>query len=254
MLGLVLSRRRRRHSTVVLRGRRWRRRSRVILIPIRWSWRRRTRVFWSRRRGSRRHGAQIRGGSRRRGGRRLPALGRRPLHGRVRLVLRAQAAVGTRRDAACLLDLARGGGGVGGLRGGVGGEGLPEGLRLLRCLLDGLAEASCGGGHGARVAAPGLEVFGEQLDEVGGEEPDHAPVALQAAHPPRAIAGVEALDQVSFYEAEVAFCLRWSGQRDMILSVRWCVPLTSPPHEYTALHQHGKRVGRPGAAGAMATV
>jgi hypothetical protein len=29
-------------------------------------------------------------------------------------------------------------------------------------------------------------------------------------------------------------------------------PLTSPPHEYTALHQHGKRVGRPGAAGAMA--
>jgi hypothetical protein len=52
-----------------------------------------------------------------------------------------------------------------------------------------------------------LVVLAEQFDEVGGKQPDHAPVALQPSHPPGAIAGVEDLDQVAFYEAEVALCL-----------------------------------------------
>ena len=134
-------------------------------------------------------------------------------------MLHAQTAIRTGCDPACFFDLTRCRSGVGGLRGGVRGEGLAECLCLLRRVFDGLADGACGG-HWARVAAPWLEVLGEQFDEVGGEEADHAPVALQTAHPPRAIARVEALDQVSFYEAEVAFRLQsvWSVESTHSLS------------------------------------
>lgn len=100
---------------------------------------------------------------------------------------------------------------VGRLRGCVGSEGLSERLRLLGGLFDGLAAVLSGdgpgAGYGARVATPWLEVFGQQLDEVGGKQADHAPVSLQSSHPPRTVAGVEAFDEVSFYEAEIAFGL-----------------------------------------------
>jgi hypothetical protein len=169
-------------------------------------------------------------------------------------MLHAQAAVGARCEAAGLLDLARCRRRVGCCRGGIGREGLPERLRLLRHLLGGLRAVLSGyaprAGHRTRVAAPWLEVLGQQLDKVGGKQADHATVALESPHPPRAIAGVEAFDQVSLYEAQVAFGLV-QGQRTAARVV--LVPLTSPPHEYTALHQHGKRIGRPAAAGAMAS-
>ena len=51
------------------------------------------------------------------------------------------------------------------------------------------------------------EVLAEQLDKVAGEKSNHAPVALQPAHPPRAITGVEHLDQVALYESEIALGL-----------------------------------------------
>lgn len=126
-------------------------------------------------------------------------------------MLRAQAAVGTRCDATSLLNLARSRSWVGCRSSCVGREGLSERFRFLRRLLDGLCAvlsryAPCAR-HWACVATPWLEVLGQQFDEVGGKQPDHAPVALQATHPPRSIAGVEAFDQVSFYEAEVAFGL-----------------------------------------------
>jgi hypothetical protein len=62
--------------------------------------------------------------------------------------------------------------------------------------------------HGAGVAIPWLVVFTQELDEIRGEQADHAPVALQPAHPPGAIAGVDDLDQVAFYKSEIAFCLQ----------------------------------------------
>jgi hypothetical protein len=65
-----------------------------------------------------------------------------------------------------------------------------------------------GASHWAGIAVPWLVVFTQELDEVGGKQADHAPVALQATHPPGAIAGVDDLDQVAFYEAEIAFCLQ----------------------------------------------
>jgi hypothetical protein len=52
-----------------------------------------------------------------------------------------------------------------------------------------------------------LVVFAEKFDKVGWEQPDHAPVALQPAHPPSSVAGVEDFNEVAFYEAKVAFCL-----------------------------------------------
>jgi hypothetical protein len=131
-------------------------------------------------------------------------------------VLHAQAAIGARCEAAGLLDLAGSSSRVGCCRSCVGREGLPERFRLLRRLLDGLRAVlprdGPPAGHRARVAVPRLEVLGQQLDEVGGKQPDHAPVALQSPHPPRAVAGVEAFDQVSLYEAQVAFGLL-QGQR-----------------------------------------
>lgn len=124
-------------------------------------------------------------------------------------MLNAHATIRTGRDAAGLLNLARRSSGVGRRGSCVGSEGFPERLRFLGRLLDGLGAVlpRYAPRHGASVAAPRLEVFREEFDEVGGEEADHAPVALQASHPPRAVAGVEAFDQVSFYEAEVAFGL-----------------------------------------------
>lgn len=61
--------------------------------------------------------------------------------------------------------------------------------------------------HGADIAVPWLKIFAEQLDEIGRKQSNHAPVPLQSTHPPRAIAGIEDLDQVAFYETEVALCL-----------------------------------------------
>jgi hypothetical protein len=61
----------------------------------------------------------------------------------------------------------------------------------------------------AAAASPGpwLVVFAEELDEVGWEQPNHAPIALQPSHPPRAIAGVEHFNQVAFNETQIALCL-----------------------------------------------
>ena len=94
------------------------------------------------------------------------------------------------QPATGLFYLSRSSGRVGCAGGGVGGEGFPERLLLLWCLLDrlGAVLARYGGAsvvcHGTRVAAPWLVVFGEQFDKVGGKQSDHAPVALQATHPP----------------------------------------------------------------------
>lgn len=47
----------------------------------------------------------------------------------------------------------------------------------------------------------------QQFDKVGWKEANRAPIALQAPHPPLAITGIQALDQIAFYETEVAFGL-----------------------------------------------
>lgn len=126
---------------------------------------------------------------------------------------------------------------------GICGEGLPEhALRLLRHRLGLLLGAVLSlYASSAAIAAPWLVVLAQQLDKVGGKEPDHAPVTLQPSHPPRAISCIEHFDQVSFYESQVSFRLV-SGQRARSRAQRPS-QLTSPPHEYTALHQHGNRVG-----------
>lgn len=145
-------------------------------------------------------------------------------------MLHAQAAIGA-REAAGLLNLTRRSGRVGCCGGCVGREGLSERLCLLGSLLCGLGAVLARevGGRRAGVAAPWLEIFGQQLDEVGGKQANHAAVALQAAHPPRAIAGVEALDQVAFDESEVALGLQQSAHVSMVS--RGLVQRTSPPHE-----------------------
>jgi hypothetical protein len=165
----------------------------------------------------------------------LPALSRRPLHCRIRF-MRPETPVWIRQSA-CPLYLPCCGGRVRCACSRVSGEGLPERLLLCRCLFDRLRAvlpryASVAiRRHRACIATPWLEVFGEELDKVRREQADHAPIALQTSHPPGAVASVEAFDQVSFYEAEVALCLK-SGQSGGYSS-RWGLRsrLTSPPHE-----------------------
>ena len=97
-----------------------------------------------------------------------------------------------------------------------------------------------------------LKRFVKDLDKVGGEQSDHAFVAAQTAHPPGAIAGVQALDEIALDEAQILFRL-WYGismVQSLVDSGR--VSGTSPPHEYTALTQQGKREGRLGASKDMA--
>jgi hypothetical protein len=101
-------------------------------------------------------------------------------------------------------------------------------LDRLRAVLPGYASAAWR--QWACVATPWLEILGEKLDKIRREEADHAPVALETAHPPGAIAGIEAFNQVSFYEAKVAFCL-FSGQDGCSSTCGLPSRLTSPPHE-----------------------
>ena len=164
---------------------------------------------WSLRSGSRRHGAQIGGPSRGWCWRcALAALGRVSLHRRERL----RRLRGLRRRA-LPQPLARGSSWVRGACSRISCEGLPEhALLLLRhwlCLRLRLRAVLARDGLGAPVAAaaPWLVVFAEQLDEVAREQSDHTPVALQPSHPPRAIAGVEHLDQVALDESEIALSL-----------------------------------------------
>lgn len=199
------------------------------------------------RRGSRRYGAQM--GRASRGWRwrylqAFAALSRVSLHGREGLRrLRGL------RSRALPQPLARGSSWVRGACSRVSCEGLPEhALLLLRHRLGlrlGAVLARDGLGAPVAIAAPWLVVFAEQLDKVAREQPNHAPVALQPSHPPRAIAGVEHLDQVALYESEVALSLqrRNGGQGSCRHTKGLPSQLTSPPHEYTALHQHGNRVG-----------
>ena len=168
----------------------------------------RGRRCWPFRCWPRRHGAQVGGPpgrrKRRRGGGALAALERVALlHGREGLRrLRGL------RGGALAQSLAGGGGRVRGACCCISGEGLPEHALLLlwhRHLRAVLARHRLAAAIAPR--GPRLEVLAEQLDKVAGEQPDHAPVALQPAHPPRAIAGVEHLDQVALYESEIALGL-----------------------------------------------
>lgn len=180
----------------------------------------RRRCCWPLRGWTGRHGAQVGGRARSRGGRgAVAALGRVSLlHGREglgRLLGQGSGALSQ--------PLARGGGWVRGAGSRIGREGLAEhALLLLRHRLGlGLGLRAVLPRHrlGAAVAAraPRLVVVAEQLDKVAGEQPDHAPVALQPAHPPRAIAGVEHLDQVALYESEIALGLcRWCGRSGLL--------------------------------------
>jgi hypothetical protein len=139
------------------------------------------------RRWSRRNCAQIRWASGGCGRRRFTALRRRPLHRREGcLCFRPQTAIG-RSYAARLQSFARrcsriwGGGSC------ISCEWLPErALGLLRCLLRLFQRAVLPRYHAAStaVAVPWLVVFAEEFYKVGWEQPDHAPVALQPAHPP----------------------------------------------------------------------
>lgn len=130
--------------------------------------------------------------------------------------MRPQAAIRIRRQPSrLLLYLPCSGCWVRGLGRGVCGEGLPKhALALLRRLLHRLRAVLARYAPGtilrcqrACIARPRLEVIGEQLDEVGREQADHAPIPLQPAHPPRAIAGIETFDEVAFDKSEVAFSL-----------------------------------------------
>lgn len=49
----------------------------------------------------------------------------------------------------------------------------------------------------------GLEGIVEDGDKIRGKESDHASVAAESASPPGAISGIQAFDQIAFYEAEV---------------------------------------------------
>jgi hypothetical protein len=120
-----------------------------------------------------------------------------------------QTAIG-RVDAARLQSFTRRGRWIRGAGSCISCKGLPEhALRLLRRRLGHRLLRAVLPRHAPSAAAPGpwLVVLAEQLDEVGGKQPDHAPVALQPSHPPGAIAGIEDLDQVAFYETEVTLCL-----------------------------------------------
>lgn len=168
----------------------------------------RGRRCWPLRGWPRRHGAQVGGppGRRkcRRGGGALAALERVALlHGREGL-RRLRGLWG----GALAQPLAGGGSRVRGACCCISGEGLPEHAFLLLWHRD-LRAILARNRFVAAIAprGPRLEVLAEQLDKVAGEQPDHAPVALQPAHPPRAIAGVEHLDQVAFYESEIALGL-----------------------------------------------
>ena len=83
----------------------------------------------------------------------------------------------------------------------VGLEGFTEGARLL----DGRGLGAGIIGHRARRARRRTEVLWQDLDKVGGEQADGPPVTPETARPPRAIAGVQALNQVALDEAEIAF-------------------------------------------------
>lgn len=138
------------------------------------------------------------------------------LHGRVRLhfLLTVGAAGRHSPSTRPLQPLARSGGRVGLARIVVSLEGFPEGALFLGNRLGWggvrraprLAPSSggvrCGVATGSRPLA-----LRQQFDEIGREEADGAPVSPQAAHPPCAIAGVQALDQVAFDETEVALGL-----------------------------------------------
>jgi len=133
---------------------------------------------------------------------------------------------------------------------GVGLKWLSEGPRLL------------GGTPGTGRVAVGqwadrsggwAEVVGQNLDEVGGKHAHSSPVAKQPAGPPRAIAGVEALDEVALNKTKIALGLRCGRcQCNAAAARRKQSERTSPPHEYTARTQHGKRVGSGGGARTIA--
>lgn len=91
-------------------------------------------------------------------------------------------------------------------------------------------DAACAARHGAWPAVPWLVVLAEQLDKVGGEQADHAPVALQPSHPPGTVARVEHFDQVAFYEPEIALGLRAapSDYMQMQKQTRRCSRVDSP--------------------------
>jgi hypothetical protein len=138
------------------------------------------------RRGSRRNCAQIRWASRGCGRRRFATLRRRPLHRREGCLCFLQTAIG-RSYAARLQSLARRCSRVRGGGSCISCEGLPErALGLLRCLLRLFQRAILPRYHAAptAIAGPWLVVFAEEFDKVGWEQPDHAPVTLQPAHPP----------------------------------------------------------------------
>jgi hypothetical protein len=89
-------------------------------------------------------------------------------------------------------------------------------------------------GQRAGIAIPGLEALIQDLDKVGWEQADHAPVALQAAHPPRAVARIEAFNQIAFDESEVTFRLvltRQDARGSEHAGGLLVSELTSPPHE-----------------------
>lgn len=104
----------------------------------------------------------------------------------------------------------------------------------------------------------GTEVLWEHLDKVGGKQPDCPPVAKQPACPPRAITRVEAFDEIAFNETEISLGLqRGSSQYKAQQQAEETKhktqntkhkTRTSPPHEYTARTQHGKRIGSGGGA------
>lgn len=203
------------------------------------------RCRWAFRGGARRNGAQVGGRSGRRcRGRAFTALSRVSLHGREGLRRLDGRGLSARPQS-----LSRRCSWVRGACSCISREGLPEhALLLLRhglCLR--LRAVLPRYRLGAAIAAgvPRLVVFAEQLDKVAWKQPNHAPVALQPAHPPGPVAGIEHLDQIALDEAEIALCLygRSGGQGCCRQTKGFPSQLTSPPHEYTALHQHGNRVG-----------
>lgn len=117
--------------------------------------------------------------------------------------------------------------------------------------------------QGTGRSAHGSKIVWKNFDKVGWEQADRPPVSSQSTRPPRSVSSVETLNQVALNKAQVPFGLYIStglarpspdcSRREV--SAFSCDtkqgPQTSPPNEYTALHQQGNRVGMVGGPGTI---